>query len=75
MSTKQQSANTGLCVEFHYANGDVGVHPAHGAMTQVWSEFDHTGKVSHIVIRPDTEQGQQVSDVLYAAARTEKKPG
>ncbi len=58
--------------EFHYADGDVGVHPASGLGKELLRHFSQgTGQLpSHILIRPDTEQGQKLSNALYAAARS-----
>lgn len=59
--------NSGLIVEFHYNDGDVGVHLGVTAdeVNRWWKHHHKTA--SHIVIRPDTETGQELSNALEAA--------
>ena len=60
---------TELVIEFHYVDGDIGVHPATGFETNIWNGFlrSQVRKPSHIVIRPNTEAGQAISNRLHAA--------
>ncbi|AWP23478.1 hypothetical protein C4901_09150 [Acidiferrobacter sp. SPIII_3] len=66
---------TMLAIEFHYADGDVGVYPVlwdDGGEAVLWEQFGLTQPVgqatpSHIVIRPNTDEGQAVSNRLLAA--------
>ena len=64
---------TKLVTEFHYTDGDVGAHeecPPSYAVDQ-WSYFGDAAAEdtrSHVVIRPDTEEGQALSNRLHLAA-------
>lgn len=59
---------TELVVEFHYADGDVGAYDDLQVQS-LWAQFMRGHAASHIVIRPDTEQGQLLSNKLHAPAR------
>lgn len=59
--------------EFHYGDGDVGAHPGSVLAEKVWECFSRSHAPSHILIRPDTEEGQRLSDVLHAAIRTHER--
>jgi hypothetical protein len=59
-------------IEYHYTNGDVGVHPTYAHHDRLWGEFPDNARTqgghtpSHIVIRPDNEWGQKLSNRLAA---------
>lgn len=53
-----------LVIEFHYADQDVGAHPGH-EVRKIWAQFTKAHQPSHILIRPDTNQGQWLSNQLY----------
>lgn len=55
---------TELVVEFHYADGDVGAYDDL-PVQNLWAQFMRGHAASHIVIRPDTEQGQLLSNKLH----------
>ena len=69
-----------FCIEHHYTDGDVGVSYLDEFLDDAaipdevindWfvQPADESGaKPSHIVIRPDTPEGQRVSDLLMNAA-------
>jgi hypothetical protein len=57
-----------LVVEFHYQDGSVGAHPA-VQVGNLWAQFATNHEPSHIVIRPDTEQGQLLSNQLCASEK------
>ena len=48
-----------LVTEFHYQDGDVGVHPADRPEKDLWRGFSPISHPCHIVIRPDTPEGQE----------------
>ena len=64
-----------LAVEFHYTDGDVGVYSVEtgspdAGLWGLWGQFPPrvTGSApSHIVLRPNTDEGQRTSSRLYAA--------
>lgn len=60
-----------LVAEFHYQDGDVGAHNDVVEATQLWAQFPRSHVPSHILIRHDTDQGQQLSDVLKRASKVE----
>lgn len=54
------------CVtEFHYSDGDVGVYDDLDPASMLWTYFTKRHKPSHILIRPNTEDGQHLSSALY----------
>ncbi len=54
-----------LVTEFHYRDGDVGAYDDVD-VAAVWAQFPKTShEASHIVIRPDTEVGQRLSNTLH----------
>ncbi len=56
-----------LVTEFHYRDGDVGAYDDVD-VAAVWAQFPKTShEASHIVIRPDTEAGQRLSNTLHEA--------
>ena len=56
-----------LVTEFHYSDGDVGAYDDID-VTKLWSQFSKANhEASHIVIRPDTEAGQLLSNTLHGA--------
>ena len=57
-----------LVVEFHYRDGDVGAHTG-VPVGNLWAQFATDHEPSHIVIRPDTEQGQLLSNQLCASQK------
>jgi len=57
--------------EFHYRDGDVGAYDDID-VKQLWGQFTTRLEPSHILIRPDTEQGQELSDLLHMATKMEK---
>ena len=62
-----------LVVEFHYADGDVGVHPVFPGSHEeaLWMEFADDGfpraPAHHIVIRKNDDDGQRLSNRLRAS--------
>lgn len=68
--SKTTQKTSSLVAEYHYIDGDVGVHPAGKAETYLWKYFSKSkGHLpSHIVIRPDSKIGQDRSNDLLAAA-------
>jgi hypothetical protein len=54
--------------EFHYRDGDVGAYEDVDVF-ELWKQFTKNHEPSHIVVRPDTEQGQQLSNGLHNAAK------
>jgi hypothetical protein len=64
----RQSSTVELVVEFHYKDGDVGAYD-NCAVQSLWAQFAKRHEPSHIVIRPDTEEGQLLSNRLNASAR------
>jgi hypothetical protein len=60
-----------LVTEFHYQDGDVGAHDDVVEATQLWAQFPRSHAPSHILIRLDTDQGQQLSDMLRRASNME----
>jgi hypothetical protein len=51
-------------IEFRYADGDVGAHVDYQA-NKLWAQFTRAHQPSHILIRPDTKEGQLLSNQLY----------
>jgi hypothetical protein len=62
------SSSVRLVLELHYKDGDVGAYIDH-QVAKLWAQFSKSGEPSHILIRPDTKQGQLLSNQLFAAAR------
>ncbi|SRR6266700_1328977 len=62
----QGPAYGGLVTEFHYKDGDVGAYDDVD-VSGVWGHFTNRHEPSHIVIRPNTEQGQELSNALHNA--------
>jgi hypothetical protein len=60
-------APSGLVMEYHYADGDCGAYEGGPDLREIWEGFSPLGHASHILIRPDTEEGQQTSDNLLRA--------
>jgi len=62
-----------IIVEYHYQDGDVGVHPAVPGQpeTRLWSGFSHGHSPSHILIREDSTEGQAISGALLKASLLE----
>lgn len=56
-----------LVVEYHYPDGDVGVHPAASAEKEVWRGSANEPP-THVVIRPETKGGQATSNRLFASS-------
>ncbi len=56
-----------LITEFHYQDGDVGSYDDLD-VRHLWTHFTKLHRPSHILIRPDTEQGQQISNSLLSGA-------
>ena len=58
-----------LAVEFHYSDGDVGVHPGlpDGHEAALWMESSDWHDPAHIVIRKNDEEGQKLSNRLMAS--------
>jgi hypothetical protein len=56
----------GYVTELHYADGDVGAYDDVD-VRQVWAYFTNKHEPSYILIRPNTEEGQQLSDTLHNA--------
>lgn len=65
-----------LIQEFHYNDGDVGAYhileiqpDIAEALSRLWADFSKSNNhnPTHIVIRPDTEDGQLTSNRLYAS--------
>ena len=73
--TTDDSNTPELVVEFHYTDGDVGVYSVEPGSPDtglwgLWGQFPPlvTGSApSHIVLRPNTDEGQRTSSRLYAA--------
>ena len=73
--TTDDSNTPELVVEFHYTDGDVGVYSVEpgspdAGLWGLWGQFPPlvTGSApSHIVLRPNTDEGQRTSSRLYAA--------
>ena len=64
-SDKDDTMN--FVTEFHYRDGDVGAYDDVD-VAALWAQFSTTGReASHIVIRPDTEAGQRLSNTLHEA--------
>lgn len=61
----EPSVDSGLAIEFHYDDGDVGVHPAGKREQDLWQDFAAGHRPSHIVIRTDDDKGQALSDALH----------
>jgi len=56
-----------LVTEFHYRDGDVGAYDDID-VAKLWLQFSKANhEASHIVIRPDTESGQLLSNTLHGA--------
>jgi hypothetical protein len=54
------------CVtEFHYRDGDIGVYDDLRLAAMLWTYFTKRHQPSHILIRPDTEDGQRLSSALF----------
>jgi hypothetical protein len=53
-----------LVIEFHYADRDVGAH-VDREVRKLWAQFTRAHQPSHILIRPNTEHGQLLSNQLY----------
>lgn len=64
---------TNLVIEYHYIDGDCGAYPAGEVERQLWGGFpggrNPPHPASHILIRPDTEDGQRFSDMLHQKTR------
>lgn len=58
-------AYTRCVTEFHYCDSDVGVYEDLGPASTLWTYFTKRHESSHILIRPDTEDGQRFSSALY----------
>jgi putative heme degradation protein len=56
--------------EFHYTDGDVGAYDDVNVQA-IWSQFTNTHQPSHILIRPNTDRGQSLSNQLHAARKME----
>jgi hypothetical protein len=54
--------------EFHYTDGDVGAYDDID-VDRLWAQLTKTHEPSHILIRPDTEQGQSLSNLLQKATK------
>ena len=57
----------GLVVEFHYCDGDVGAYDG-VAVQSLWSQFTTGHEASHILIRPNTDEGQLLSNRFHSAS-------
>lgn len=67
------TSNRALVLEYHYKNGDCGAHPGTGEAEQaLFDGFSFSRRLdagpSHIVIREDTDSGQELSNKLLEAA-------
>lgn len=76
MTADNDSTTPEFAIEFHYADGDVGVYPVQPDSPEaaLWGQFppavDSTRpQPSHIVIRPNDDAGQDISNRLYAAGQ------
>lgn len=58
----------GYITEFHYADGDVGSYDDLD-IGKLLAYFTKSHEPSHIVIRPDTGRGQQLSNTLKSASK------
>ena len=74
--TTDTSNTPELAAEFHYTDGDVGVYPVapgspDAGLLGLWGQFPPVadGAPSHIVIRPNTAEGQDISNRLCAAEK------
>ena len=69
--TTDDSNTPELAVEFHYTDGDVGVYSVEPGSPEaaLWGQFrSRAGSApSHIILRPNTDEGQGTSLRLYAA--------
>ena len=69
--TTDDSNTPELAVEFHYTDGDVGVYSVEPGSPEaaLWGQFrSRAGSApSHIILRPNTDEGQRTSLRLYAA--------
>ena len=62
-----------LAVEFHYTDGDVGVYSVEPGSPDagLWGQFPSIAgsAPSHIALRPNTDEGHDISNRLYAAGK------
>ena len=73
--TTDDSNTPELAVEFHYTDGDVGVYSVEpgspdAGLWGLWGQFPPiagSSAPSHIILRPNTDEGQGTSLRLYAA--------
>lgn len=56
-------SRVGFVTEFHYGDGDVGAYDDLD-VRKLWAYFTKSHEPSHIIIRPDTDQGQELSNRL-----------
>ncbi len=63
-----------LVTEFHYRDGDVGAYDDI-EVSQLWAQFTKAHAPSHILIRTDTEQGQELSNLLHRATKIKSALG
>jgi hypothetical protein len=54
--------------EFHYEDGDVGAYDDIDVQN-LWAQFTKTHPASHIIIRPATPRGEELSGLLHNAAK------
>lgn len=59
----RSQSRIGYVTEFHYGDGDVGAYDDLD-VSKLLTYFTKSHAPSHIVIRPDTDQGQQLSNNL-----------
>jgi hypothetical protein len=61
----QSPAYGDFVTEFHYKDGDVGAYDDVD-VRGLWAHFTNKHEPSHIIIRPNSEQGQGLSNVLHS---------
>jgi len=66
-TAKAAAAETPVCIEYHYRDGDVGVHPASPYELALWNRVPNPKRLTRILLRADTEPGQRESDQQLAA--------
>jgi hypothetical protein len=63
----EKDGSMSLVTEFHYTDGDVSAYDDID-VAKLWGEFSRANhEASHILIRPNTEAGQRLSNLLRQA--------
>jgi hypothetical protein len=72
LARRQQLRSTGCksgdVLELYYLDGDVGAYDGFDG-SNFWAQFTPGHEPSHIVIRPNTEAGQSLSNRLYRTSK------